>query len=215
VILPYGRVATVAVENYLKHVLLLSEADGALVPMGALAAALGVVPGTATTMVKALAAEGLVEHRPRLGVRLSVEGRRLALTVLRKHRLVETFLVNVLTLDWGEVVMHRCHNKPCCNPAHLYLGDMRRNCLDREERNPPNRRGEMSVFDNLAFRPVVRSAAIGTALSGPRVRTCQYPFGDVGASDYHYCDDPNLEPGQSYCLEHCRVCFIGYRRAAA
>ena len=102
-ILPYGRVATVAVENYLKHVLLLSEADGALVPMGALAAALGVVPGTATTMVKALAAEGLVEHRPRLGVRLSAEGRRLALNVLRKHRLVETFLVNVLKMDWGEV----------------------------------------------------------------------------------------------------------------
>lgn len=95
--------ATVAVENYLKHILLLSEEDGGLVPMGALAAALEVVPGTATTMVKALAAEGLVEHRPRLGVRLSAGGRRLALNVLRKHRLVETFLVNVLKMDWSAV----------------------------------------------------------------------------------------------------------------
>lgn len=95
--------ATIAVENYLKHVLLLSEGGGDLVSMGALAEALAVVPGTATTMVKALADEGLVEHQPRHGVRLTPEGRRVALNVLRKHRLVETFLVNVLKMDWSKV----------------------------------------------------------------------------------------------------------------
>lgn len=95
--------ATVAVENYLKHVLLLSDGGDELVSMGALAGALQVVPGTATTMVKALADEGLVEHQPRQGVRLTAEGRRLALNVLRKHRLIETFLVNVLKMDWAKV----------------------------------------------------------------------------------------------------------------
>lgn len=95
--------ATIAVENYLKHVLLLSEGTDALVPMGALAGAVSVVPGTATTMVKALADGGLIEHRPRQGVRLTAEGRRVALNVLRKHRLVETFLVNVLKMDWAKV----------------------------------------------------------------------------------------------------------------
>lgn len=95
--------ATVAVENYLKHVLLLSEGGEELVPMGALASSLEVVPGTATTMVKAMADEGLVEHRPRQGVRLTERGRRVALSVLRKHRLVETFLVNVLKMDWSRV----------------------------------------------------------------------------------------------------------------
>jgi DtxR family transcriptional regulator, Mn-dependent transcriptional regulator len=95
--------ATIAVENYLKHVLLLSEGGEELVSMGELAAAVAVVPGTATTMVKALADEGLVEHRPRHGVRLTAAGRRMALTVLRKHRLVETFLVNVLKMDWSKV----------------------------------------------------------------------------------------------------------------
>ena len=94
---------TIAVENYLKHVLLLSEGSPDLVSMGALAGALDVVPGTATTMVKALADEGLVEHQPRHGVRLTGEGRRVALNVLRKHRLVETFLVNVLKMDWSKV----------------------------------------------------------------------------------------------------------------
>jgi DtxR family Mn-dependent transcriptional regulator len=96
-------VATIAVENYLKHVLLLSEGDDDLVSMGELAAALAVVPGTATTMVKALADEGLLEHQPRHGVRLTADGRRLALNVLRKHRLVETFLVNILKMDWAKV----------------------------------------------------------------------------------------------------------------
>ncbi len=95
--------ASSTVENYLKHILLLSETADGLVPMGALATSLDVVPGTATTMVKALADEGLVAHRPRQGVRLTPEGRQVALTVLRKHRLVETFLVNVLKMDWAEV----------------------------------------------------------------------------------------------------------------
>lgn len=95
--------ATIAVENYLKHVLLLSEGGDELVSMGALAGALAVVPGTVTTMVKALADEGLVEHQPRQGVKLTNSGRRMALNVLRKHRLVETFLVNVLKMDWSTV----------------------------------------------------------------------------------------------------------------
>ncbi len=95
--------ATSTVENYLKHVLLLSDGSADLVSMGALASALAVVPGTVTTMVKSLADGGLVEHQPRQGVRLTPEGRRVALNVLRKHRLVETFLVNVLKMDWSKV----------------------------------------------------------------------------------------------------------------
>lgn len=96
--------ATIAVENYLKHTLLLTErSSNGLVPMGELATALEVVPGTATTMVKALADAGLVIHEPRRGLRLTAPGRRLALNVLRKHRLIETFLVNVLKMDWAQV----------------------------------------------------------------------------------------------------------------
>jgi DtxR family Mn-dependent transcriptional regulator len=95
--------ATSTVENYLKHILLLSEEGGDLVSMGALASALRVVPGTVTTMVKSLADGGLVAHQPRQGVRLTEAGRRVALSVLRKHRLVETFLVTVLKMDWAAV----------------------------------------------------------------------------------------------------------------
>jgi DtxR family Mn-dependent transcriptional regulator len=96
-------VATSTVENYLKQILLLSAGGAGLVSMGDLAAALAVVPGTATTMVKSLAADGLVEHQLRHGVRLTSAGRRVALGVLRRHRLIETFLVEVLKMDWTEV----------------------------------------------------------------------------------------------------------------
>ncbi len=95
--------ATSTVEDYLKQILLLSEDADELVSMGALATALEVVPGTATTMVKALAANGLVDHHLRHGVQLTAAGQRVALGVLRRHRLIETFLVDVLKMDWTEV----------------------------------------------------------------------------------------------------------------
>lgn len=96
--------ATPTVENYLKQLYVEQQADpGKLVPMGKLAAAMKVVPGTATSMVKALADSGLVDYEPRLGAKLTAGGRQLALHVLRRHRLVELFLVNVLEMDWTEV----------------------------------------------------------------------------------------------------------------
>jgi len=95
------------VENYLKQIYLEQQQHqddpGALVPMGKLAGVMGVVPGTATSMVKALSDSGLVDYEPRGGARLTRGGEQLALHVLRRHRLVELFLVRVLGLDWSEV----------------------------------------------------------------------------------------------------------------
>src|SRR5712691_5326697 len=94
------------VENYLKAIYQGQSSlarDERLVPMGQVAAALGVTPGTATTMVKALAESGLAEYEPYNGVRLSPAGERLASLVLRRHRLVELFLVQVMGMSWAEV----------------------------------------------------------------------------------------------------------------
>lgn len=94
------------VENYLKAIFLGESHLGGgqrLLPMGQLASSLGVAPGTATTMVKALAESGLVEYEPYNGVRLSQAGSRLAALVLRRHRLIELFLVQVLGMRWDEV----------------------------------------------------------------------------------------------------------------
>jgi DtxR family Mn-dependent transcriptional regulator len=94
------------VENYLKAIYLGQSAlprDQRLVPMGQVASSLSVTPGTATTMVKALAESGLVDYEPYSGVRLSASGQKLAGLVLRRHRLVELFLVQVMGMSWAEV----------------------------------------------------------------------------------------------------------------
>ena len=94
------------VENYLKTIFKAQSAQQdrkRLVPMGHLAHALGVVPGTATTMVKALAESGLVDYEPYAGVRLTPAGEKLAALVLRRHRLMELFLVKVVGMSWAEV----------------------------------------------------------------------------------------------------------------
>jgi DtxR family transcriptional regulator, Mn-dependent transcriptional regulator len=93
------------VENYLKAIFQAQTSawPDALVPMGHLASALGVVPGTATTMVKALAESGLVRYEPYAGVRLTPAGEKLAALVLRRHRLIELFLVQVMGMSWTEV----------------------------------------------------------------------------------------------------------------
>lgn len=89
-------------ENYLKQVYLLSQ-DASTVPMGKLAQRMEVVPGTATTMVKAMEKEGWIRYIPRKGVEITADGTHQALKILRKHRIVEMFLVEVLKLDWSEV----------------------------------------------------------------------------------------------------------------
>ena len=92
------------VEDYIKQIYLISDESGTKeVSMGQVADALGVVPGTATTMMKALAAAGLANYAPRVGVSLTRQGHVLALHVLRRHRLIEQFLVEHLGYDWSEV----------------------------------------------------------------------------------------------------------------
>ena len=94
------------VENYLKAIYVGEThlvGDQKLVPMGQLASALGIAPGTATTMVKALAESGLAVYEPYNGVRLTSAGEKLAARVLRRHRLIELFLVQVMGMNWDEV----------------------------------------------------------------------------------------------------------------
>jgi DtxR family Mn-dependent transcriptional regulator len=94
------------VENYLKAIYLGGaslEHSERLLPMGHLAAALGVAPGTATTMVKALAESGLVQYEPYAGVTLTAAGAKLAALVVRRHRVIELFLVKVMGYRWDEV----------------------------------------------------------------------------------------------------------------
>ena len=96
--------ASSAAEDYLRRIYGIAERTGEpQVSMGALAQRVGVAPGSATAMVKKLAREGLVDYEPYAGVRLTESGQRLALGMVRRHRLVEIFLVESLGLDWSEI----------------------------------------------------------------------------------------------------------------
>lgn len=97
--------ASSVVEDYVKNIYSLHQGmeRAARVPPGKIATAVGVVPGTATTMLKALAESGLVDYESRGGVQLTRKGESLALHVLRRHRLIETFLVRILGVSWGDV----------------------------------------------------------------------------------------------------------------
>lgn len=94
---------TSTVEDYLKAISRLSGETGDLAPLGKVAEALGVTAGTATTMMKQLDRQGFANYSPRKGVALTEKGHLAAMRVLRRHRLLELFLVDVMKFDWAEV----------------------------------------------------------------------------------------------------------------
>src|SRR6478735_1640343 len=92
-----------AVEDYAKAIYALQTAGGGPVSNNALAERLGVTPASASAMVKKLDGLGLVEHVPYRGVELTSAGRRVALEVLRHHRLLELYLARSLGVPWDRV----------------------------------------------------------------------------------------------------------------
>lgn len=93
---------TQAVEDYLKAVYEIGR-DEAPVSTSDLAEHLGVTPASATGMLKKLAEARLLDHEPYRGVRLTDAGRRIALEVIRHHRLLELYLHEALGVPWDEV----------------------------------------------------------------------------------------------------------------
>jgi DtxR family transcriptional regulator, Mn-dependent transcriptional regulator len=92
-----------AIEDYAKAIYALERRDSEPVSTNALADRLGVTPASASGMVKRLGELGLVEHQPYRGVSLTDDGRRIALEVMRHHRLLELYLVETLGVPWDRV----------------------------------------------------------------------------------------------------------------
>jgi DtxR family Mn-dependent transcriptional regulator len=93
---------TTAVEDYLRTILEL-ESENEAVSTTALATALGITSASVSSMIKKLARRGLLDHQPYRGATLTASGRGEALRVLRRHRLVEQFLLEVLEVPWERV----------------------------------------------------------------------------------------------------------------
>jgi DtxR family transcriptional regulator, Mn-dependent transcriptional regulator len=89
-------------ENYIKSIYSLSRQSGE-VSVSELAKKLGVKLPTINSMIKKLSAKKVVAYAPYRGIRLTEKGRKEALSIIRKHRLAELFLVEVMGLGWEEV----------------------------------------------------------------------------------------------------------------
>lgn len=94
---------TSVMEDYLRTIHELHETDREYVPPSELASQLSVKPPTVTNMTKKLDERGLVVREAHQGVRLTDEGRSVAIEVIRHHRLLETYLVERLGYDWADV----------------------------------------------------------------------------------------------------------------
>jgi DtxR family Mn-dependent transcriptional regulator len=91
------------VEDYVKAIYSLTYENDQFASTSHIADRLGITPGSVSTMLKRMDSAGLAEHVPYRGVRLTPAGRRLALSVIRRHRLIELFLATSLDIPWEDV----------------------------------------------------------------------------------------------------------------
>jgi len=100
---PAAHARSSAVEDYCKAIFALQSRAEGPVSTNALAARLQITPGSVSAMLKKLDADGLIARVPYRGVRLTPAGRRVALEVIRHHRLLELFLADTLQMSWDRV----------------------------------------------------------------------------------------------------------------
>jgi len=178
------------IENYLKHIFIATQTlNGDTVPMGTVARDLSVSPGTATSMVKTLARNGLVSYEPRHGVQLSPEGRDLALQILRRHRLIEFFLAETLQMDWSEV-----HAE--AERLEHAVSDRLLEHLDRFLGHPkfdPHGDAIPSAKGVMVERDLVPMAALDTGESGRVAR-----ISDADGDFLRYAREHSLVPGARF-----------------
>lgn len=102
-----GEEISPVVEEYLECIYRLEEKTG-MARTSDIVKTMGVVPGTVTNTVEWMEKKGLVAHKPYRGVKLTEKGRKVALQVVRRHRLSERLLTDILHMEWGKV-----HDEAC------------------------------------------------------------------------------------------------------
>ena len=104
-------------EEYIEAIYKLQKRSGVAKTME-LAEELQVVPGSITNTIAHLERHGLVEHKPYRGVRLTAEGEKIALSIIRKHRLAERLLTDILEVEWSDV------HETACKLEHALTEDL-------------------------------------------------------------------------------------------
>lgn len=182
---------SLTVENYVKTIYQITTAQaGAAATTGQLATALGVAPGTVTSMLKTLDAARLATHRPYEGVALTAAGSVLALRVLRRHRLLELFLMRTLDMTWDEVHDEAEHMEHAVSDLLVDRIDAYLGHPDVDPHGDPIPRGDGNTLQapaEPATRPLAGCAA-GTSFRLARVL-------DQAPSFLRYLTDAGLTLG--------------------
>ena len=181
---------SLTVENYLKAILQIGHRTGGeVVATGQLAEELGVSPGTVTSMLKTLGESKLARYTPYEGATLTGEGHALALRMLRRHRLIELFLVRTLGLSWDQVHEEAEHMEHAVSDSLVdaidaYLG---RPATDPHGDPIPTAEGEMRGGD-IEVVPLP-DCPVGTKIRLARVT-------NQGSDFLRFLSDAGLEIGR-------------------
>jgi DtxR family transcriptional regulator, Mn-dependent transcriptional regulator len=143
---------TTSEENYLKAIFHLQEKEGT-VTTNALAEKLQTKPASVTDMMKKLSAKKLLNYKPYYGFSLSTEGKKIALFVIRRHRLWEYFLSEKLKFDWNEVhalaeELEHVSSKQLIDRLDNYLGHPQ---FDPHGDPIPDQKGKIKNVDKVAL----------------------------------------------------------------
>jgi DtxR family transcriptional regulator, Mn-dependent transcriptional regulator len=179
-------------ENYAKALYELQAREREGVGTTAVAQRLGVTPASASGMLRRLADEGVVEYAPYRGARLTPEGERIALEVIRHHRLIELFLAEVLGMPWdrvheeAEVLEHHISEEL----EELIAAKLGEPALDPHGDPIPDRDLAISSDDSVALTELEPGdAAVFTRVS------------DSDASMLRYLAERSIQPGASLAMK--------------
>ena len=179
---------TDAVEDYVKAIYSLEQRTAAPVSTSALAERLDVSPGSASAMVKKLAGMKLVRHMRYRGFVLTPLGRRLALEVLRHHRLLELYLAETFEMPWDQVhgeaeALEHVLSEELEELIARKLGDPK---VDPHGDPIPDRDGSIDELETVAL------ADLGAGDRGEFVR-----ISDSDPAMLRYLSDRDIKPGQT------------------
>jgi DtxR family Mn-dependent transcriptional regulator len=188
---------SLTVENYVKTIYQITAAqDGQPATTGQIATALDVSPGTVTSMLKTLDAARLATHKPYEGVSLSRAGRVLALRMIRRHRLIELFLLRTLDMSWDEVHDEAEHMEHAVSDLLVDRIDAYLGHPDVDPHGDPIPRAEGPVLEPPAEAP---ARALAECAAGTQFRLARVL--DQSSEFLRYLTDSGLALGAAGSVE--------------
>ena len=180
-----------APEMYLKTIYNLELKNGGA-RTGDIAKILKITPGSVTNTLEVLEGKGLVVREPYKGVNLTEQGRKLALSVFRRHRLAERLLVDLLQMDWAE------SHEEACRLEHS-ISDEVASSIQKRLENPKTCPHGNPIPDEKGSIAPLKSDALSNLNNGERAIVCMIP--DESTELLRYLSTLGMVPGAKIAVE--------------